>query len=295
MIYRSTAELDFELSDLATVDVPGRVLMTSPEHFDVRYVINPHMAGNVGTVVHEVAVDQWNLLRGGYESLGVEVHVVPGAPDLPDMVFCANQTLPYVRSDGTRGVVLSRMHADERRYEVPHYRSFFGAIGYESMEFPGDVPDFEGMGDALWHTGRRLLWGGFGFRSSLGAYEFIAESLDVRVVALCLEDPDFYHLDTCLSIINEQTALIYPGAFDGPGVDLIHHLFDTVIEAPEEESRRLFACNAHSPDGEHVLIQAGCDETVALLKESGLTPIEVPTDEFLKAGGSVFCMKQMFW
>ena len=76
---------------------------------------------------------------------------------------------------------------------------------------------------------------------------------------------------------------------------MIHALFDEVIEAPEDESRQLFACNAHCPDGRHVIIQRGCAVTVARLQAAGFTPIEVDTDEFLKAGGSVFCMKQMFW
>jgi N-dimethylarginine dimethylaminohydrolase len=72
-------------------------------------------------------------------------------------------------------------------------------------------------------------------------------------------------------------------------------MFERVIEAPENEARGLFACNAHSPDGRHVVIQRGCTETNTALEQAGFAVIEVDTDEYLKSGGSVFCMKLMTW
>ncbi|MDX1531432.1 MAG: amidinotransferase, partial [Rhodothermales bacterium] len=83
--------------------------------------------------------------------------------------------------------------------------------------------------------------------------------------------------------------------FDDDGRDLLYHYFSRVLEAPEDEARERFACNAHSPDGERVLIQRGCERTVEQLRAAGYEPVEVDTDEFLKSGGSVFCMKLMYW
>lgn len=292
------------LESLPEMPSPGRVLLTTPEHFRVAYVINPHMEGNVGTVDRERARRQWEHLAETYRRLGLEVHTIEGAEGLPDMVFCANQTLPYRRPDGGRGVVLSQMHAPQRRPEVEHYARFFEGEGYEIRrlsEEPGGAPalgpeqSFEGMGDALWHPGRRLLWGGHGFRTDLQVYEWLAAALGVPVLALHLADPDFYHLDTCFCLLDERSVLIYPGAFDEDGLGLIHHYFERVIEAPEDEARGLFACNAHAPDGRHVIIQEGCTEAVRRLSEAGFEVLELETDEFLKAGGSVFCMKLMFW
>ena len=296
MVYTRADQLDFRLADLPALPAPRRVLMTTPAHFDVEYVINPHMAGHVGGVDRVEARAQWEALRDTYTGLGFDVAVLDGAEGQPDMVFCANQTLPYLDGDGRRGVVLSRMHAAERRGEVAHYARFFEAAGYAAAPLPGGVTtDFEGMGDALWHVGRRLLWGGHGFRTGLDAYGALAGTLGVPVLALHLADPDFYHLDTCLSLLDERTALYFPGAFDEAGLGLLRAGFERLIEAPEEEARRLFACNAHSPDGEHVLIQRGCTETNARLRDAGFEPVDVDTDEFLKSGGSVFCMKLMFW
>ena len=300
MLYRSPSEIDFRLEDLPAVPRPRRVLFTVPTHFDVQYVINPHMEGHVGGVDREEAQRQWEALRDAYRRLGFEPVTVPGAPGLLDMVFCANQTLPYCRpaeAEAARlGVVLGRMRAPERRDEVLHYERFFRSQGYHIEHLPlGEVSAFEGMGDALWHPERYLLWGGYGVRTSLSAYEQITERLGVPVLALRLRDEAFYHLDTCLSILDEASALYCPAAFDDEGRALLARLFPTLVEAPEEEARERFACNAHSPDGRHVLIQRGCAETAGRLREAGFEPVEMETGEFLKAGGSVFCMKQMFW
>ena len=294
MVYDRADRLDFRLAELPALPAPGRVLMTTPAHFDVEYVINPHMAGHVGAVDRVEARAQWEALRDTYTGLGLDVAVLDGAPGQPDMVFCANQTLPYLRGDRP-GVVLSRMHAAERKGEVAHYAQFFEAEGYETTPLAGVTTDFEGMGDALWHVGRRLLWGGHGFRTGLDAYRALSEALAVPVVALHLADPDFYHLDTCLSLLDERTALYFPGAFDADGLGLLRALFDRLIEAPEDEARRLFACNAHCPDGRNVLVQRGCDVTAERLRDAGFEPLELETGEFLKSGGSVFCMKLAYW
>lgn len=297
MVYTTPSEALPHPTSTPALSRPQKAVLTTPAHFDVTYVINPHMADNVGTVNTEVAWQQWKALRAAYTALSCDVHIVDGAPDLPDMVFCANQTLPY-RDPKTHetGVVLSRMHAPERLDEVPHYRDFFEKQGYAVHTLPDDVQgSFEGMGDAIWHPGHAALWGGYGFRTDLGVYEAIHSLLDVPIYALHLDDPDFYHLDTCLSVLDADTALYYPGAFDGDGLALLNAGFDTLVEAPEDEARSLFACNAHCPDAEHVLIQEGCTVTESRLRDAGFTPVPLDTSEFLKAGGSVFCMKLMAW
>lgn len=296
MLYQHASEIDFTLADLPAMPRPERVLMATPAHFEVAYVINPHMEGNVGAVDEAEAVRQWTALRDTYERLGFTLHTVEGAEGLPDMVFCANQTLPYLTRGGSRGVLLSQMHAPQRRGEVSHFRDYFSAEGYTVETLPPGVErGFEGMGDALWHPGRRLLWGGYGFRTGLEAYEEASQQIDVPIVALRLDDPDFYHLDTCLSLLDETSALYVPSAFQPEGLELLQRLIPHLIEAPEDEARGLFACNAHCPDGRHVIIQRGCTVTNTRLQEAGFEPVEVETGEFLKSGGSVFCMKMMHW
>lgn len=295
-IYRTLAEIDFRLEDLPAMPRPRRVLMAKPDYFDVTYVINPHMQDNVGRVDRGRAAEQWRALRRAYESLSIPAHTVRPVEGLPDLVFAANQTLPYYDPrDGTRGVVLSRMHAPQRRDEVSHFMRFFKSQGYETAALPDPTLEFEGMGDAIWHPGRHLLWAGYGFRSSFDAYHVLARRLEVPVITLRLQDQRFYHLDTCFSVLDANSALIFPGALEDEGVALIRHFFARVIEVPEEEAVSGFACNAHCPDDQHVLIQRGNASTNQMLREAGFEVIEIDTDEFLKSGGSVFCMKQMFW
>ena len=296
-VYRTLDGIDFDRTDCPALPRPDTVLLTTPDYYDVQYVINPHMSGHVGSVNHGVAMQQWKALRAVYTALGIEPHIVDGQPGLPDMVFCANQTLPFFDPLAERhGVVLSRMHAEQRRDEVPYFADAFSDLNYTVESLPESVSSpFEGMGDGIWHPGRYLLWGGYGFRSAPEPYEVLAGLLGARVVALELTDADFYHLDTCFSPLDEHSVLIYPGAFTDDGLALIDHFFTTVVEAPEEEARHQFACNAHCPNGHHVLIQEGCTTTENRLRRAGFKPIELDTSEFMKSGGSVFCMKQMIW
>lgn len=286
----------FDIQALPKIPIPGRVLLTTPEHFRVAYVINPHMEGNIGTVDRDLARQQWNALKEAYSSIGIEVEVIQGAEGMPDMVFCANQSLPYRTPGGMQGVLLSRMNAPQRKDEVPFYETFFRGKDYEIHHLDDDLPgDFEGMGDAIWHPGRYLLWGGYGYRTDRGVYDRLSEELGIPVLTLQLTDPEFYHLDTCFCPLDEDTVLIYPDAFQPEGLELVHAHFGRILEAPDDEARGLFACNAHCPDGKHVIIQTGCIVTNRLLKDAGFDIIEVDTSEYLKSGGSVFCMKLMFW
>ena len=275
---------------------PRRLLMTSPAYFDVQYVINPHMEGQIGRVDRAEAVQTWTALHQMFSELDFPPDVVEAVVGLPDMVFCANQTLPYLLPDGQKGVILSHMHADQRKAEVPYFQQFFVQQGYQTTPLPEThQTDLEGMGDALWHPNRRLIWGGYGFRTDLRVYEWIAEFTQTPVIALALHDPEFYHLDTCMCLLDEETVLIYPPAFQPEGLDLIRALFPHVLEAPEAEARHLFAVNAFCPDQKHVVIQQGCTSTRNQLETRGFAVIEAETREFIKAGGSVFCMKLAYW
>ena len=276
--------------------MPKRVLMVTPTYFSVEYVINPHMANQVGKVDQMEARNQWKVIKDTFEQLERSVHVIEGEQGLPDMVFCANQSLPYIDEEENLHTVMSIMHADERKEEVAYIEQWYRQNGYEVHHLePSEVDDFEGCGDAIWHTGRRLLWGGYGYRSSIEAYRQISDLFALPVIALELTDESFYHLDTCFCVLDERSALIYPGAFSDEALEMIHQLFDRVITASQYEAEKQFACNACCPDAQNVIIQKGCTDVNKKLRDAGFAVHEVETGEFLKSGGSVFCMKQMVW
>jgi len=288
------ADLHSRPPDTPVRPEPTRVLMASPAYFDVEYVINPHMEGNVGRVDRRLARRQWDGVKAAYEEAGLRVEVIPGAPLLPDMVFTANQSFPMVREDGSRAVVLSVMHSARRQAEVLHFEAWYHARGFGIVHLDDrEIADFEGMGDALWHPGRRFLYGGYGFRSSLPAYDALSSLTGAAVAAVRLLDPRFYHLDTCLAPLTERAALYVEEAFDADGLALLRGCFPELLRVPLAEAERGLACNGHSPDGRRFIVQSGNPETAATARAAGLDVVEVDTSEYLKSGGSVFCMKMM--
>lgn len=295
-VISSLDQLDFTLSELESMPLPKKVLIVKPEHFDVEYIINPHMEGHIGTIDKEVAYEEWKALKKGYEELGMDVQEVEGAESFPDMVFCANQSLPNISKEGEKQVVMSIMHTPQRKGEVPYIEEVYENENYSIHHLKeGEFSDFEGMGDAIWHQKRRLIWGGYGYRSSLEVYDFISDTFNTPVIALELVDEKFYHLDTCLCVLSEETVLIYSKAFTEEGLSLIRAVFPNVIESNTYEAEELFSCNATCVDGKNVFIQEGCVEVNAELKKAGFVVHEFRTNEYLKSGGSVFCMKMLMW
>lgn len=295
-IVTSLAELNFSLNELENMPAPEKVMVVNPSEFEIKYVINPHMKGHIGDVDKVLAFKEWEALKEAYQELGLYIHEVEGAKGFPDMVFCANQSLPNITANGTKQVVMSVMHAPQRKGEVPHIQKVYEESSYNILHLDeSKFTDFEGMGDAIWHFKKRLIWGGYGFRSSLDVYSHISETFKTPVIALELVNDKFYHLDTCFCVLNEETVLIYPNAFAEEGLELIRAIFPTVIEANTHEAENLFACNAVCPDGKNVFIQKGCIEVNGILENLGFKVHEFSTDEYLKSGGSVFCMKMMLW
>src|SRR5581483_10748502 len=285
----SALSTEVHLHELGRMPFPRAVLMCPPKWFDVVDVKNPYMEGQQGHVDTALARDEWRDTRRAFESIGVEVRTDAPIAQCEDMVFCANPVFTGLDGDGRRVCVLSHMRFQSRQKEVTAHAQWFAANGYEliPLETPGL---FEGSGDALWHPGRRLIWGGYGFRTSREVYQELARIFDAPVIPLELRSDRFYHLDTCLCPLDEETALVYRSAFSREGYEDIRRLFRRVIEVKEHEARGM-ACNAAPFFGTHVVVQRGLDRINRLLREFGFTVIEVETSEFMKSGGSVFCMK----
>ncbi len=273
---------------------PAGILMCEPWYFEIKDAKNPFMEGNLNAVDTRLAKAQWEGLKCAFEALGYPVQVLSPQPELEDMVFAANQVLPGLDEQGNRYVVIGEMVHESRRREVPFYTEWFRGQGYKIMRLPGEpAPRFEGQGDAVWHPGRRLLWGGHGFRTEERAYDILAHLLDVPVVKLRLINPRFYHLDTAFCVLDETTALFYPPAFEKQGVELIRRFLPASIEVSDSDAEN-FACNALVL-GRSVVLQRGSESTCGALRERGFEPVEVDTGEFMRSGGSVFCLKMMIY
>jgi len=278
--------------------------MSSPEYFDIIDVKNAHMDGQKGRLNRELALIQWVNLKHIYQNLLKEkiikgVDQVNGQKGCEDMVFTANQSFPWLTENGEKVVVMSKMRHISRQKEVPFFRTFYEEAGYKILDLQ-KAEMFEGMGDTIPHPGRRLLWGGYGHRSSPAAYEEISEMLNVDIITLELKNDLFYHLDTCFVPLDEDTVMITPLAFTKEGLECISKMFKNVIEVPAHEAVNGFALNAHvminkENNSKVAVIQEGNPNTSAILKANGYKVFETNTSEYMKSGGSVFCMKMMYY
>lgn len=258
-------------------------LMCSPLHYDVDYVINPWMAGNVHRSSREKASLQWEKLHHILAE-HAEVKLVDPAKGWPDMVFTANAGLILEKT-----VVLSRFYHPERQGEQPYFKAWFTEQGFTVHELPEHLA-FEGAGDALLDRGGRWLWAGYGFRSSLESHPYLAEWLDIEVLSLRLIDERFYHLDTCFCPLSNGYLLYYPGAFDAYSNRLIELRLPVEKRIPITELDAInFACNAVDIDG-LIVVNRVSPELRSTLQAKGFELVETDLAEFLKAGGAAKCL-----
>jgi lysine-ketoglutarate reductase/saccharopine dehydrogenase-like protein (TIGR00300 family) len=257
--------------------------MCAPDHYDVDYVINPWMEGNIHKSSRDRAVEQWNKLYNVIKDHAI-VDLVEPEKGWPDMVFSANAGLVLGKN-----VVLSRFLHKERQGEEPYFQQWFEQNGFNVYTLPKDLP-FEGAGDALLDREGRWLWAGYGFRSELDSHPFLAKWLDIEVISLRLMDERFYHLDTCFCPLANGYLLYYPGAFDSYSNRVIEMRVAPEKRIPILEADAVnFACNAVNVDS-IVIMNKTSDGLKSRLAEVGFQVIETPLTEFLKAGGAAKCL-----
>lgn len=290
-VYSQINELKgFSSKSCTAMHHPKGVLMCPPDYFDVIDVKNPFMAGKVGTVNKKKAREQWEGVKDAFEKAGLKVRLISPVEGLEDMIFCANQTLAGWNAIGERICVLSQMRHPSRRCEVPSFEAWFKAEGYKIHRLKDTSALFEGMGDCRWHPGRRMLWGGHGFRTDPEVYREIAQTFEAPVVTLKLVNERFFHLDTCFCPLTPEAVLIYPPAFGAESLEMILKFFPIVLTAEESEAVRWLPCNATVIDSKLAIVQKGANLCIRHMKAVGLEVVEVDTSEFIKSGGSVSCM-----
>ena len=151
------------------------------------------------------------------------------------------------------------------------------------------------MGDAIVDYERKIIFGGYGVRTQKKVYQHIANYTKYKIIKLKLINENLYHLDTCFSILNKDTVVIDISGFTEEGLAHIKGHFPVIIEADSKENIKYFVSNCHCPDGRNVIVQRGSDKFKSDIENAGFNIIETGTGEFLKSGGSVFCMKLMIY
>jgi len=277
-----------------TVQAPrARLMMSAPDHFEVSYRINPWMdpvqwKSSAGEL-RKQAGDGWKTLKAVYERLGADVEIQAPQAGLPDLVFTANAAMVLDRT-----ALLARFRHPERRMELDHDRAFFESLRSRGwidsiVETPADL-FFEGAGDAIWDPTRRLIWTGWGQRSSRPMAGIIERTYSVPAVSLELVDPRFYHLDTCLCVLSGGEILYYPPAFSKQSRETLQGLVDKdlLIEAGALDAEHL-AVNSVCL-GDRVVLCYASGALRDTLTRRGYEVHVVPLDSFNRSGGSAYCL-----
>ena len=261
-------------------------LMCEPNFFEVCYVINPWMEGNLGKVNGELAKKQWANL---YDIVArrASVSLINPVAGLPDMVFTANAGLVHRNKDGKKEFIVSSFRHAERQPEAKLFEAYFSSQGYRVQHLQqGTI--FEGAGDALFDSQGRL-WIGSGIRSDLHALDEIINMLDVEACGLELVDSRWYHLDTAFCPLPGDKAIAYKNAFSRKSIAALDHAFGENIIWVSEADAKIFACNAISIEQSVILHRASAELKLAL-SQHGFEVIEAGVSEFLKSGGACKCL-----
>ena len=268
-----------------------RLLLCPPDYFDVVDQKNPYMSRE-SVVDRAKARIQWENLRNVLQQNGCEIETVSPIAGLEDMVFAANQVFVGAKDGYGKFVVPSRMVYESRQREVRFFADWCRQHGYQTIDLDFGEDYLEGHGDLLWHPDASCIFAGYGFRSTRGGVEKFADAMSkmgIAVAPLQLVDPYCYHLDTCLCPLNEEAALIFPGAYSVEALAVLHRVWKRVHLLTAEEAHR-FMGNGIVVNGSYITpyVTPQLEKT---LRDEGLTPVVVDTSEFEKAGGSCFCMK----
>lgn len=253
--------------------------MCPPTYFDIEYEINVWMH-TADQPAEETAGEQWDKLYKIYtEKLGWQVELTDPVKGLPDMVFATDCCLMI-----NDKILLSSFRYPERQPETEHFEAWFRANGYTHMKKADHF--FEGGGDNL-VCGKKIL-AGHGFRSAPETAQELEDFFSLEVVPLKIVDPRFYHLDTSLAVLSDDTVASYLPALDEPSQARLKAAVPNVIEATLEEAQG-FGLNAVS-DGQTVITSNESQSLLDKYKSAGFKVIGTPILEFRKSGGGVKCL-----
>ncbi len=276
-----------------TTEAKTRLLMCPPDHFGVRYAINPWMDPPSWTrndqALTAASHYEWRTLRDTLVNLGASIELVPAAATVPDLVFTANAAVVLDRK-----VLRARFRHPERQKEEVHFETTFRALQRRGLidcidKLPDEVV-LEGAGDCVWDVRRNQFWLGYGPRSDAAAEQIVKEAFGVEVVALELANPRFYHMDTALCPLSRGEVMFVPDAFTKKGRATIYDQVNACqrIVVDVDDACRLASNAVRVGD---TLVMSSCgDRLRSNLTERGYHVVTTPLCSFLRSGGSAFCL-----
>lgn len=231
-----------------------------------------------------MAARQHRAFAAALESAGVRCHYVRPRDGMPDLSFTRDAVLmsPW-------GLVELRPAARHRRAETTHVATAVHGLGApvcdrieEGYVEGGDVCLLRDGLVVIGHSNERTTKDG---SQALGKL-FAKRGWEVIHTRF---DPRYLHLDTVLTMVAEDCAVVCPEAVEDVLLGTLLCRGIDVIPASLEEVAGLHANLLSLGDG-RVVTASGNDRLNIVLTGRGIEVIEVDIDQFTRCGGGPHCL-----
>jgi N-dimethylarginine dimethylaminohydrolase len=229
---------------------------------------------------------QYAEMLDAYRQAGVEVHTLPGSPELPYQIFARDSSAmtPW-------GAVILQPQKPYRRGEYAACLRFYLDCDIPIYDLV-TAGNLEG-GDLMVLKPGVALCGYSGERSSEPAVRqlqswFEAEGWEFRTYAF---DPHFLHLDVQMGMLAQNLAVVCVEAVEPELLTWLKAQGIRVIAVPYEDAMRL-GCNVVALGDERVLVPASSKNLLAACRSEGLTVYAPDVSMIGNGGGAVHCMCQ---
>jgi N-dimethylarginine dimethylaminohydrolase len=232
------------------------------------------------------ACAQYAEMLDAYRQAGVEVHTLPGSPELPYQIFARDSSAmtPW-------GALILQPQKPYRRGEYAACLRFYleSDIPIYDLVTAGNV---EG-GDLMVLKPGVAVCGYSGERSSEPAVRqlqswFAAEGWEFHTYAF---DPHFLHLDVQMGMLAENLAVVCVEAVEPELVSWLKAHGIRVIAVPYADAMQL-GCNVVALGDERVLVPASSRNLLDACRSEGLTVYAPEVSMIGNGGGAVHCMCQ---
>jgi len=210
------------------------------------------------------------------EALGVELIRLDPAPGFPDAYFVEDTAVvtPEI-------AVIARCGALERRGEEQSVARVLGCYrSLTKIRAPGTLDG----GDVM-IVGRQVFIGLSRRTNPQGAAQLarVLAPYDYQCTLVTVDDG--LHLKSSVTHIGDRQLLLTPSWAERPAFDG----YDKILVDPSEDH----ACNTLWIN-HHLIMPQGYPQTHALLKATGKSLVELPTDQFRRMDGGLTCLSIRF-
>lgn len=224
---------------------------------------------------HANAVHQLRALADTLGSFGPVVIFNP-EPASEDTVFCRDT---YVKI-GER-YILARFKKEAREAEVD---CVAGQLPSQDLIKPPHWMTFEG-GDIRKVNEANVICG-YGMRTSLNFVSWLRKTSSVDVTAVRLIDSRTFHLDLCLCIFGETSALIVKDAFSRHSLSRLMRIFPDYYLVDMDDR---FVCNGLKLHSSYIVSHAPYPVR-NWLRQRGVNTVLVNCSAFHTQDGGVHCL-----